>query len=50
MVDEKCMPLQVECMMVLSNGDIAIGGGPYHFEVCIYRHDLANSGRGVTGR
>ena len=24
--------------MVLSNGDIAISGGPYHFEIVIYRH------------
>lgn len=41
-VDEKCMPTQVECIILLSNGDIAISGGPYRFEVHIYRHDLDN--------
>ena len=41
-VDEKVMPVQVECMIVLSNGDIAISGGAFRFEICIYRHDLDN--------
>ena len=43
------MPFQVECLIVLANGDIAISGGPYRYEVLIYRHNfaaesLANSG------
>ena len=37
------MPMQVECLVVLANGDIAISGGHLRFEVCIYRHDLENS-------
>ena len=41
------MPYQVECVLVLSNGDIAISGGPYRFEVLIFRHDLA--GEEVNG-
>ena len=40
-VDQKTMPVQVECMLLLANGDIAISGGHRSFEVCIYRHDLA---------
>ena len=44
------MPMQVECIILLSNGDIAISGGPYRFEVHIYRHDLDNQTFGVTGR
>lgn len=49
-VDQKTMPLQVECMIVLSNGDIAITGGTMRFEVHIYRHDLSNVAPGTTGR
>ena len=49
-VDQKRMPFQVECTLVLSNGDIAISGGPFRFEVLIYRHDLELDGLGVTGR
>jgi len=44
------MPFQVECLLVLANGDIAISGGPYRFEVMIYRHDLAAEGLSNTGR
>lgn len=43
------MPLQVECMLLLSNGDIAISGGAFRFEICIYRHDLDNTAMGSTG-
>jgi len=43
-VDSKRMPFEVECLIVLANGDIAISGGPYRFEVLIYRHDLAAEG------
>ena len=49
-VDEKVMPLQVECIIVLSNGDIAISGGAFRFEIMIYRHDLDNQSVGVGGR
>jgi len=49
-VDQKTMPHQVECILVLSNGDIAISGGQYRFEISIYRHDLNRKGAGVTGR
>jgi len=48
-VDEKVMPLQVECMIVLANGDIAIASGSYRFEICIYRHDLESCGTGSVG-
>ena len=41
-IDEKVMPMQVDCLIVLSNGDIAIAGGHLRFDVCIYRHDLDN--------
>lgn len=44
------MPQQVECVLVLSNGDIAISGGPYRFEVLIYRHDLAAESHSNTFR
>lgn len=44
------MPVQVECMIVLSNGDIAVSGGAFRFEISIYRHDLENRSVGATGR
>lgn len=49
-VDEKVMPVQVECVILLSNGDIAISSGAFRFEIFIYRHDLDNRTVGVTGR
>lgn len=49
-VDQRVMPQQVETVLVLSNGDIAISGGQFRFEICIYRHDLSLKGAGVTGR
>ena len=41
LVETKTMQFQVECVVVLANGDIAISGGPFRFEVLVYRHDLA---------
>lgn len=35
---------------MLSNGDIAISGGPFRFEVLIYRHELAAEGHSNTFR
>ena len=35
---------------MLSNGDVAISGGQYRFEICIYRHDLARTTPNTTGR
>ena len=35
---------------MLSNGDVAISGGQFRFEICIYRHDLNRKAVGTTGR
>ena len=35
---------------MLSNGDVAISGGQFRFEICIYRHDLNRKALGTTGR
>ena len=39
---------------MLSNGDVAISGGQYRFEICIYRHDLnrkpSSTSSHATGR
>lgn len=37
-VEQKAFPFEVGAMLLLSNGDVAIAGGPQQFEVCIYRH------------
>lgn len=38
--------MQIEAVLVLSNGDIAISGGPRRFEILIYRHNyLCERGR-----
>ena len=33
LADQKTFPLQVECMILLSNGDIAVSTGSFRFEV-----------------
>jgi len=39
-VDSKEHPTQVQSVLLLSNGDIAISGGPKRFEVMIYRNNF----------
>lgn len=42
----KVMPYQVQAVLVLSTGEIAISGGPDNYEVLIYKHALdAERGR-----
>ena len=48
-VEAKDMPFQVDAVLLLSNGDIAISGGPAHFEVLIYRHNLRAEGNKREG-
>ena len=38
-VDSKEHTMQVQAVLLLSNGDIAISGGPNKFGVLIYRHN-----------
>jgi prolyl-tRNA editing enzyme YbaK/EbsC (Cys-tRNA(Pro) deacylase) len=39
-VDRKEHPTQIDAVLVLSNGDIAVSGGPRKFEILIYRHNF----------
>ena len=39
-IDAKELPFQVSGVLLLSNGDIAVSGGPYKFEVLIFRHNF----------
>ena len=43
------MPFQVDAVLLLQNGDIAVSGGPLHFEVLIYRHNLRGEGNKREG-
>ena len=38
-MDAKEHPVQIDAVLMLQNGDIAISGGPQKFEILIYRHN-----------
>lgn len=38
-IDTKEHPMQIDAVLVMSNGEIAISGGPRKYEILIYRHD-----------
>ena len=33
---------QIDSIVMLSNGDIAVSGGPYNFEILIYRNKISS--------
>ena len=39
-IDAKELPFQVSGVLLLSNGDIAVSGGPNKFEILIFRHNF----------
>jgi hypothetical protein len=41
-MDAKSHETQIDSILVLDNGDVAVSGGPYGFEVIVYRNRLTD--------
>lgn len=46
-MESKEHPVQIDAVLLLQNGDIAVSGGPSKYEILIYRHDYLTE---MTGR
>lgn len=45
--DSKELPFQIQSVISLSSGEIAVSGGPKNFEVLVFGHNLNSPLRGV---
>jgi hypothetical protein len=43
LVETKAHPTQIDCVLVMSNGDVAVSGGPMKFDVLIYSHNFLDN-------
>jgi len=39
-MDAKCHATQIDSILLLDNGDVAVSGGPRCFEILVYRNRL----------